>query len=213
MNSRLLCRSAYAALLVSLSLLVACEQAFTTSPLSWLERDPDNMSKAQQIRYAEDALRSGSRSSARKAYDALSKNVDADDDAELNLLLADLAMNASGFSDALPDLLELALDGKLGDQTELENQLENKLGDLSYHYVGEALKQIEAVHDKGATASEQQYLEVGLALVMRAAHANDGDFNPGVGGDEWVEAEAFVDDAVNVRLTDPKYIDDLLDYF
>ncbi len=203
----------FAGVLVLVSALVvlgACEQAFTTSPLSWLERDPDNMSKDQQIRYAEDALRSGSKSSARKAYDALSKNVDADDPAELNLLLADLAMNASGFADTTGDLLELAFAEDLGNADKLAEQLEPKLGDLDYDYVLKAKEQIDQVHAKGETASEQAYLEVGLALAMRAANANDGSFDPD-DGDEWGDAKDFAAEAAT-RLDDSDLLSDFDGY-
>ena len=197
-------------LLAAAVALSSCEQAFTTSPLSWLERDPDNMSKEQQIRYAEDALRSGSKSSASKAYDALSKNVDGDDPAELNLLLADLAMSASGFADTTGDLLKLAFDGKLNSEQDLQDQLGSKLSELDYDYIVKAKDQIEQVHAKGEVASEQAYLEVGLALVMRAASATDS-FDPNAGGAEWDDAQSFGSTAAG-NLQDSELLQDFNTY-
>ncbi len=201
-------------LLAAAVALGSCEQAFTTSPLSWLERNPDNMSKEQQIRYAEDALRSGSTSSASKAYDALSKNVDGDDPAELNLLLADLAMSASGFADTTGDLLKLAFDGKLNSEQDLQDQLGSKLSELDYDYIVKAKDQIEQVHAKGQVASEQAYLEVGLALVMRAANESGGVFDPDnpETAAEWDHAKDFAETAA-AELPDSGLLDDFSDYF
>lgn len=214
MDSRNLRSRRAIAVLAALAVLGACEQAFTTSPFSRLERDPENMSKQQLIRYAEDALRSGSQSAARKAYEALSGKVDDDDGAELNFLLADLAMSASGFSEVVPDLLKLAFDGELREPAALTERLGGKLGNLRYRYVVAAAEQMEAAHAKGAAANEQAYLEIGLGLVMRAAN-EAGDFDAGGWTNDaetfGLAAKDFVEDAAQNRLEDPKYIGGLVD--
>ncbi len=218
MNFRVSWWALAGAFLVALVALGACEQAFTTSPLSWLERDPDNLSKERQIRYAEAALRSGNERAARKAYDALSKNVDEKDDPELNLLLADLAMNAAGISEVLSELLTLALgdDTSLGDPGDLDDTFGAKLNALNYDYVLAAKEQIEAAHtkDERFVAGEQSYLEISLGLVLRAAGIAGGFLVDPPWDSAEVEAGEAADfvDLATVRLDDRsggwKYVGD-----
>ena len=54
----------------------ACERVFTVAPLSFLQRDPANLSNEQLIAYAEDALAAGDRDAMLAAYNLLRTTTD-----------------------------------------------------------------------------------------------------------------------------------------
>jgi hypothetical protein len=156
--------------LAALSIL-GCEQVFSTNLFAGLERDPSNLSLDQQIVYARSALASGDSGKMAKAYDALSDSIEGTDDAELNLLAADLALGASDLQGVYDEIAEVALgEGTdLSNQTDLAAGLDGSLGDVDYTYVAEAQAQIDDAVANGGTVSEEQYLLVTVGLIMQAA--------------------------------------------
>ncbi|MDZ7794027.1 MAG: hypothetical protein U5P10_10165 [Spirochaetia bacterium] len=73
-------------------LLISCEQMFTYSIFEWAQRDPSNLSEAQQISYAKSILGSGDKDAMADAYEAIKDNTDP----EVQLLASKLAVGASG---------------------------------------------------------------------------------------------------------------------
>ncbi len=180
--------------LAALSIL-GCEQVFSTNLFSGLERDPSKLSLDQQIVYAQSALASGDSGKMAKAYDALSDSIEGTDDAELNLLAADLALGASDLQAVFDEIMEVALgDSDLSDQAALADALNGVLGDVDYDYVLEAQAQIDAAEANGGTVSEEQYLLVAVGLIMQAADTEEGvdELDPG----EAPAAETWIDDAI-----------------
>lgn len=87
------------ALLVFASLL-GCEVIFTTSLLSFLQRDPASLPPAQQVAWAEQALASGDPAAMAAAYDLVK------DDPANALLAARLALELSGVPGVLSQMIQ-----------------------------------------------------------------------------------------------------------
>jgi hypothetical protein len=90
-------------LLVFLVLITpSCEQIFTYSPLSFAQRDPANLSEAQQIAYAQSILGTGaSREDLIAAYEAIADSSDP----EVQYLASQVAVAASGINEAAEEIL------------------------------------------------------------------------------------------------------------
>lgn len=179
--------------LLALSIL-GCEQVFSTNLFAGLERDPSKLSLDQQIVYAQSALASGDSGKMAKAYDALSDSIEGTDDAELNLLAADLALGASDLQGVFDEIIDVALgEGTdLSDQGDLAAGLDGALGDVDYSYVAEAQAQIDAAVANGGEVSEEQYLLVTVGLIMQAADGAGSVSNLNAGNtaaiETWVTA-------------------------
>ena len=179
--------------LLALSIL-GCEQVFSTNLFAGLERDPSKLSLDQQIVYAQSALASGDSGKMAKAYDALSDSIEGTDDAELNLLAADLALGASDLQGVFDEIIGVALgEGTdLSDQGDLAAGLDGALGDVDYSYVAEAQAQIDAAVANGGEVSEEQYLLVTVGLIMQAADGAGSVSNLNAGNtaaiETWVTA-------------------------
>ena len=179
--------------LFALSIL-GCEQVFSTNLFAGLERDPSKLSLDQQIVYAQSALASGDSGKMAKAYDALSDSIEGTDDAELNLLAADLALGASDLQGVFDEIIDVALgEGTdLSDQGDLAAGLDGALGDVDYSYVAEAQAQIDAAVANGGEVSEEQYLLVTVGLIMQAADGAGSVSNLNAGNtaaiETWVTA-------------------------
>ncbi|MFP4429621.1 MAG: hypothetical protein ACOCW6_10740 [Spirochaetota bacterium] len=197
--------------LAALSIL-GCEQVFSTNLFSGLDRDPSKLSLDQQIVYAQSALASGDTGKMAKAYDALSDSIEGTDDAELNLLAADLALGASDLQGVFDEIVEVAL----GEETDLSNQddlaagLDGSLGDVDYGYVAEAQAQVDAAVANGGAVSEEQYLLVTVGLIMQAADGEGSvsDLNDGntAAIEAWVTA---ANDDLEARGESSDYLTDL----
>lgn len=74
-----------------------CEEVFTASPLSGLDRDPSDFDLPRKMEYAREALASGDLTYIKKAYDAL--DAENSTDGEVCLLTAKCAMELAGMPD------------------------------------------------------------------------------------------------------------------
>ncbi len=166
----------WAVVLIGVTIVIGCEQVFSTNLFAGLERDPSKLSLEQQIVYAENALASGDPEKMAKAYDALSDSIEGEDDADLNFLAADLALGASDIQGIFDDLANVALsdDSDLSNQADLAEGLNDVLGDVDYGYISEAQAQLQAAAANGGTVSEEQYLLVTVGLMMQAANGAGG---------------------------------------
>ncbi|TVR85299.1 MAG: hypothetical protein EA428_16075 [Spirochaetaceae bacterium] len=160
-------RYLFSALLLML-LFTACEDIFTNNVFSNFQRDPDNLSKDQLLSRA--AYVGGDRAEAAKLYEALKTKISAGDDAEVFLVMTNLALTASGVLDELQDLVKIGIDGDLDDAEALSGALDDKLNNVNYTYVQEAQQQILAARAAGGTVSTDQYVFVTIGLIMQEAN-------------------------------------------
>jgi hypothetical protein len=144
-----------------------CQNVFTFSPFSGLQRDPSNMSPEQKKQYALDALSSGDAESMGEAYDAIADLLaDDPDNGELHLLAADLAIGASGVGDLMN-----SIDPESG-SPDMDSLLEGLDTDL----LAGVDDHVAAAENAGETPSDSQYINAGAALVADAAD-DSGSFD------------------------------------
>lgn len=155
---------------IALLALAGCENVFTTSLLSGLQRDPSTLSPEQQVRYAEEALASGDPEAMADAYRTLRTS----DDPETQLLAADLALGAAG--------LETTITGALGELTgggDPETVLAEALASFDEDelaMMADAAALLAAASGDGAvTPTPEQYAFAAVGLVAVEVAGNDGD--------------------------------------
>ncbi|MFW6208138.1 MAG: hypothetical protein ACOC7X_05480 [Spirochaetota bacterium] len=154
-----------ALLLVLLPMLsISCEQFFTYSIFEWAQRDPSNLSEAQQISYAKSVLGSGDKEAMADAYDAIKDNTDPD----VQLLASKLAVGASGINEAVEQALEDLESGS-------SSSIETYLGSIDSTMLDNAVTSMAAATEDPATASEvtsEEYLTVAAASLISAVDNN-----------------------------------------
>jgi hypothetical protein len=136
-------------LVLVLVLIASCQQIFTFSPLSFLQRDPSKLPPEQQIAYAEGALASGDAETMAVAYNL----INGSDDPNVALLASDLAIGASGLTDALTT----ALGG--GDPEEAFDSINTDM-------LANAPAEFQNALDNGAEPGSEQYVNAAAALAM-----------------------------------------------
>lgn len=158
-------------------LLASCESVFTTSLLSFLQRDPSKLSPEQQVAYGRDALASGDPDQMAAAYDVLKDS----DDPSTQLLAADLALGAVELEGTLLEAasaddpvaaIEAALDG---------------YSDDDFAKMSDAAALVDAADDSVEPTAEQ-YVFAAAGLLAVAAESTDADPNV-------AQAHAFLDAA------------------
>lgn len=209
---RLPFRTGIAAIIVAL-VMVSCENVFTTSPFTFLQRDPANLSAEQQIEFANDALASGDEDKMAEAYAVLKDS----DDPETQLLASELALGAAG--------LQSAVTAALGDMSgggDTSTVLEETLSGFTaedFALMGEAAALIDAADDT-VTPTPEQYTFAAIGLMAVAVNDNGGSttgldgLGPGDPGyEETQQAEAFLEAAATALQADgesTELLDDLL---
>jgi hypothetical protein len=150
-----------------LLLAVSCESVFTTSPLAFLQRDPANLSPAEQVTYGEDALASGDPEKMGEAYAALKDT----DDPDTQLLAADLALGAAELEASVAEAVaDLSAGGD--PETVLEETLSGFSQDDLERLAG-AADLIDAADDSvQPTAEQYAFAAVGL-IAVAADEAGD----------------------------------------
>ncbi|MCF7927593.1 MAG: hypothetical protein K9L68_00760 [Spirochaetales bacterium] len=196
----------------ALLLFSSCQDLFTTSAFEFLQRDPSDLSLSQQIVYAENALASGDEGAIQSAYEAIGDSL-ADDpnDAGLNSLYADLAIEVSGVSEAVSDLMGVASEGNLDDQQALADELNDQLGDYDYSAVSEAQSSLETSRDNGGEVTQDQYAMVAVGMLMDVANSNGQDIN-NINDTNDNPVEVFLDDSIadlDSRGEDTSVLDEL----
>lgn len=171
----------FGAAALALPLLFAgCEEFFTTSPLSWAQRDPSNLSTEQQIAYAEFALGSGDTQKLKDAYNAIKDS----DDPEVQYLASQVAIGASGFDDAL----DLALSGETVTEQDIMDSLD---GD----WLNNSITSFDSAVAGGAEVASEDYLATSAAILVNSV--KDGTF---------ANLEAAVNDLNTDPPTDPDIV-------
>jgi hypothetical protein len=159
-------------LVLLVPLLVGCEFIFTSSVLSFAQRDPSKMTLEQQINFARDALASGDTGAMTDAYDALKGEAATTSDGDLQLLTGQLAMELCGLSDFLDDILVGDIDFS---DTPLNNQtaVETAVAGLDAAYRAEAAVLYTAAESNGADMDATDYL-IGAIVLLSQEVATEG---------------------------------------
>ncbi len=163
-------KSKIIAVLSAVLILIAfssCQQVFTTSAYFWVETDFSTLTEDQQVSYAEDLLSSGTTEELLEAYAAIEELLPddyttatdlTDEEVELVLLAADLAVGSSGIGDAISGALDAFATGEGLDETLLD--------DIDTANLESAVSLIEAAEDNGAELSTEQYTNAAAAQML-----------------------------------------------
>jgi len=155
---------------------------FTYSMFEWAQRDPSNLSEAQQVSYAQNVLGTGDQQAMADAYEAIKDN----EEPEVQLLASKLAVGASGINEAVEQALSDLESGSTG-------SLESYLDSIDSTMLDNAVKSMTAATDDIATASEvtsEEYLTVAAAGLISAVQTNEA------GADDFETAINSVDNTV-----------------
>lgn len=179
---------------ITVLIYTSCQQVFTYSPLSWAQRDPSGMPEPQKIAYAKSLLSSpnATTSDIKTAYNMINKLVTANpQDADLQLLAADLALGGSGIIDIIGSI----------DPSDLESvNVEALVTDIDLSLVSASADHVVAAEAIDPDAiSPDQYLDTGIILLGKAADEAVGGFSAlstiNSGDDGWstlVQANSFI---------------------
>jgi len=107
------------------------------------------------------------------AYDSLLDDLDADADAELYQLAADLAMEVSG----IPSLLQDVIQGELQFTADSVGDIDALLVGLEPDQMVEAVAHLQMAKEKGGTLSTSDYITGGFGLVLSASKDAEGEYN------------------------------------
>jgi hypothetical protein len=172
--------------------LAGCQAIFTYSPLSFLQRDPDNLPLDQKITWAENALASGDPEAMATAYDAIK------DESGVDYLAANLALELSG----VPQLLFEVIEGdiEINNQTDLENFLQDNVdGEYVTFAAGHFLDTLSNDPD---SITSTDYVLGAASLLFKAAEENGGSMT----GLDNTDALAFATAGLNtMSADDPAY--------
>lgn len=146
------------------ALLVSCEAVFTFSPLKSFQRNPANMTPAQQVAYAEQALQSGDPATMKAAYDTIKNSTNP----QTNLLAGELAFGASGASDALTKALADVASGAS------ISSLQTELNTVDINLATQGAQSIMKASAGGATVSDSQYAIASASYAVAAAQQAGG---------------------------------------
>ncbi len=165
--------------------LSSCEAVFTYSPLSFFQRDPANMSTAQKISYAEEALSSGNKEAMAKAYNSI-KDLAAKNpkDVELNMLAAKLAVELSGVPDVINEIVQGKIDLSGSDGGK---QIADFLagGGVDPSLMIEASTYYINAEDNGAELSSTDYIMGAMGILLDAANDISPDYSSISDPNEW----------------------------
>lgn len=150
--------------LLSATLLISCEAVFTYSPLKAFQRNPANMTPAQQVTYAEQALQSGDSATMKTAYEAIKNSTDP----QTNLLAGELAFGASGASEALTKALAEVASGAS------VSSLQSTLDTVDINLATQGAQNIVKASAGGATVSDSQYAIASASYAVAAAQQAGG---------------------------------------
>ena len=188
-----------------------CQAIFTWSPLSGLQQNPSDMTPAQRLTYAQDALASGDKDTMKTAYDAIKDDTSAD----AQYTAAQLGIELSGVPQVLRDIAT--------DTSTVNHQL-NTINDYitAHHldptYMVAAVPQLEAAAAAGIALTNTDHAMGAMGLLLGGAMSSRGDWNVVAGNPEKGDALTFlqpaVDDVSSLSSDDPQrqFIESLHDF-
>lgn len=160
-----------ASLLGWVLVLSGCEQIFTASLLSFLQRDPANLPPEQQVAWAEQALASGDPEAMAKAYELVK------DDPANAYLAASLAVELSGIPVVLTQAIaDLETIQGFTTDAELEAYLDDFFSIIDAVYASAAGSHYQTVMTDDPAQLSGQDMILGSLCLAYSAVASDGDF-------------------------------------
>lgn len=154
-------------------LLGSCENFFTSSPLSFLQRDPSTLNDEQKRQFALDALASGDEDAMAAAYEALKDSTDP----QTQLLAADLAVGATGLEGAVTETVAALSDG-----ADVTDTLDDALAGFTEEDLSrfqEAAELINAADDTvQPTAEQYAFAAIGMLAVAANEAGDVGSVDP-----------------------------------
>lgn len=159
-------------------LLTSCQDLFMTSAFSFVEPDITKMGKEQQISYAEDLLANGTEEELEAAYEAIEdliEDIDSSDgyqEDELDLLVlgADLAIGASGIGEAIDNAIDSLTSPDETDPSALADKFLESFDDADYTSLEDAVTLIETAEAEGAELTPEQYTNAAAAQLLVVLH-------------------------------------------
>lgn len=139
-------------------LFSGCQEVFTYSLFEGLQRDPSSLPPEQQISYARSVLASGDPDAMADIYDEIADLAQDENDPDLYLLAADLAMGASGISSAIDEVLSSEDPGSL-DYTVV-------LAGIDTAMLNNVSTQVIAAEAAGGTPTSDQYVAAAGAELL-----------------------------------------------
>ncbi len=171
--------------------LCGCEQIFTYTPFTFLQRPLESLTPEQQLQYGQDALESGDPAAMQDAYDVLSAETGSGD---AQHLAAELAIELSGMSDFLLAVASgTALLPDPGNPSSLDAFNAFITDQIDVQLFIDAAGNLQNAQALGAELEPVDILMGGLGLVLDAAQQPDGtlDFTA-MDAAELADANAFV---------------------
>jgi hypothetical protein len=174
-------------------LLSACQGVFTTSPVSFLQRDPSNFSIEQKIEYGWDALASGDMDAMIDAFDALRDDAMDSEDGEVTYLAAQLAMELSGASGILMEILEGNID--LSGELDTES-IDSFIDGLDDDYLTDSADFFDRANTYDAEMEGTDYLLGGACMLFSVSSSEPGGVGD-LGQAEVLEIQNFLNDGLD----------------
>ena len=170
-SARRISRLATLGLVLAAALLSAgCQAIFTFSPVAGLQQSPSNMTPAQRLTYAQDALASGDQAAMKTAYDAI-KN---DTSGPAQYTTAQLGIELSGVPAVLVQVAN--------DPSSVTTQL-NTINDyvtshnIDPNYMVAASTQLAAAAAAGVPLTTMDYAMGAMGMLLGDAHASSATWN------------------------------------
>ncbi len=165
--------------------LFSCEAVFTYSPVSFLQRDPANMSTAQKVSYAEEALSSGDKTAMAKAYNSIKDLASKDPkNVEINMLAARLAVELSGVPDVINEIVQGNLDLSGSDAGERIADFLDQSG-VDPSLMVEASGYYLNAESNGGDLSSSDYIMGAMGILLDAANDISSDYSSISDPDAW----------------------------
>ncbi len=152
-------------------LLAGCEQVFTFSPVSSLQRPVSSMTPGQQIAFGQDALASGDKAKMAEAYGVLSANTGSMD---AQYTAARIGVELSG----VPLLVVQVIAGHVAMPAAAEDLTGFiSSNNLSPDFLIGAAANLFVAGSLGETLTPTDFLMGALGFALGAAHKPDGSFD------------------------------------
>ncbi|HET6451502.1 MAG TPA: hypothetical protein VFI08_09330, partial [Spirochaetia bacterium] len=170
-------------------LLAGCQAIFTYSPLSGLKQNPADMTPAQRLTYAQDALASGDTATMKTAYDAIKNDTSGD----AQYTAAQLGIEISGVPTVLRTIAT--------DTSSVSSQLSSindfiTANHLDPTYMVAAEPQLAAAAAAGLPLTDTDRAMGAIGLLLQGAMTQNGNWNIVAGNPQKTAASNFLADAV-----------------
>lgn len=152
----------------------SCQQVFMTNVFEWAAPDVSDMSDSQKVSYAEDLLSSDAtddelNNALTELQGLLPDDLSdpeslTEEESELLILAADLAVASSGVGDVLTDALDVVASGDIGEDA-LGSMLET-INEIPTENLSSAVSYVAAAEASGAELTSEQYANAAAAQML-----------------------------------------------